>query len=258
MRMQGRIGLITAGGSGMGRAGALRLAAEGAKVAIADVNGDGANSVVAEIKRAGGEALALVGDLRADDFATEIVSKTLDAFGGLDFLWNHLGIPGPAAIEDLDMEAYEQAFDLNLRSGLMTTKAAIPALRESGQSSVLFTASASGVVGSPMSPIYSATKFGQIGLMKSLAKRYGPHNIRFNAIAPGAVDTPMLRVFFARPDSGQTQDNVETTISQRTAGYPLGRIATPDDIAHAALFLLSHEAAFITGTVLLIDGGMNA
>lgn len=258
MRMKNRAGLITAGGSGMGKAGALRLAAEGARVAVADRDAAAADATVEEIRAAGGTAIALVGDLRSDDFSIAAATSAAEAFGGMDFLWNHVGVPGPAAIDDLDMADYEFAMDLNLRSSVVTTKAALPFLTKAGRSAILFTASTSGLVGSPMSPIYSATKFGQIGLMRSLAKRYGPSGVRVNCVAPGAVDTAMLRTFFARPDSGRSADGVEDRIAARAGSYPLGRIAQPEDVANAALFLLSDEASYISGHVLVVDGAMNA
>lgn len=258
MRMEGRKGLITAAGSGMGRAGAVRMAREGATIAVVDIDREAAEATVNLVHDLGGRALALAGDLRSDDFAAHIVHAAADAFGGLDFVWNHVGVPGPAAFDDLDLADYELAFDINLRSPVVTTREALPLLRESGRGAVLFTSSSSGVVGSPLSPTYSATKFGQIGLMRSLAKRYGRDKIRFNCIAPGAVDTPMLRDLFSRPDSPAPRADVEQRIADRVSVYPLGRIAQPEDIANAALFLLSDEAAFISGSVLLIDGAMTA
>jgi len=257
MRMRHRAGLVTAGASGMGRAGALRLAREGARVAIADRDRAATESAAEEIRAAGGEAITLVGDLRSDDFAAAIVARSADAFGQLNFLWNHVGIPGPGSIGELDMAEYDRAFDLNIRSGVVTTRAALPHLIAANGAAVLFTASTSALVGSPLSPIYSATKFGQVGLMKSLAKRYGPQQVRFNCIAPGATDTPMLREFYNR-EGDEEAAAVEGQITSRAGAFPLGRIATPDDIANAALFLLSSEASFITGSVLLVDGGLTA
>src|SRR5262245_57419518 len=123
MRLANKIGIVTAAASGMGRAGALRFAREGAAVGIVDIDQAGADAVVAEIAAAGGRALAIAGDLRRDEFAREIVRRTANAFGGLDFVWNHVDHPGPAAIEGIDMADYELAMDLNLRTVLVTTEA---------------------------------------------------------------------------------------------------------------------------------------
>src|SRR5262249_41406823 len=132
MRLAGKIGIVTAAASGMGRAGARRFAREGASVAVVDIDAANAEAVAEEIKKNGGKAIALAGDLRNDDFAREIVQRTVKAFGGLDFVWNHVGHPGPAAVEGVNMREFERAIDLNLRTVLVTTDAAIPELRRRG------------------------------------------------------------------------------------------------------------------------------
>jgi len=259
MRMLGKVGIVTASGSGMGRAGAVRFAREGAAMGVVDLDPAAAAATVKTIADAGGRAIAISGDLREEKFARDIVRQTANAFGGLDFIWNHVGHPGPASFEGLDMRDYDQAMDLNVRSVVITTEAAIPELRARGGGAVLFTASTSGLVGSPFSPVYSAAKFAVIGMTRSLAKRYGREKIRFNAICPGSIDTPMLRVFVSRPDQQQTQGaDKEELVSRRGAQNAMGRIAQPEEIANAALFLLSDEASFVTGSVLAVDGGSTA
>ena len=256
MRMQNKIGLVTAAASGMGRAGAIRFAREGAAVGVADRDGPGVAAVVEEIKAAGGRAIPLVGDLRGDGFARDIVAQTASAFGGVDFVWNHVGHPGPALVEGIDMADFELAVDLNLRTVLVTTEAAIPQLRARGGGSLLFTASTSGLQGSVFSPVYSAVKFGVVGFVRSLAKRLAPENIRVNAVCPGSTDTPMLRVFVARPDQESTRGNdVEELVRTRGTANAMRRSARPEEIANAALFLLSDEASFVTGAALPVDGG---
>lgn len=140
MRLQNKVGIVTAAASGMGRAGALRFAKEGACVAVVDLDEAGANAVVQQIASAGGKAIALAGDLRQDAFARDIVRRTAREFGGLDFVWNHVGHPGPAAIEGIDWRDFELAMDLNLRTVLVTTEAALPELRARGGGALLYTA----------------------------------------------------------------------------------------------------------------------
>ena len=260
MRLQGKIGIVTAAASGMGRAGALRFAKEGAAVGVADIDAAGLAQVVRDIEAGGGRALALAGDLRDDRFARDIVKRTAGAFGGLDFVWNHVGHPGPAAIEGIDMADFELALDLNLRTILVTTEAAIPEMRARGGGALLYTASTSGLVGSQFSPVYSMAKFGVVGFVRALAKRLAPDNIRVNAICPGPIDTPMLRVFVARPDQQQRpgEEDKEALIVRRSQQIPMRRTGKPEEIANAALFLLSDEASFVSGAALPVDGAATA
>jgi NAD(P)-dependent dehydrogenase (short-subunit alcohol dehydrogenase family) len=259
MRLQGKIGLVTAAASGMGRAGALRFAKEGAAVGVVDIDEAGIAAVVREIEAAGGKAKGIVADLTKDEESRRIVREVAQAFGGLDFAWNHVGHPGPASVEGIDMVDYDLAVTLNNRSVFLTAEAAIPELRARGGGALLFTASTSGLQGSQFSPVYSMVKFGVVGLVKALAKRLAKEKIRVNAICPGPVDTPMLRVFVARPDQQATQGmDKEDLVKRRGGQTPMGRPARPEEIANAALFLLSDEASFVTGAALAVDGGATA
>ncbi len=260
MRLAGKIGLVTAAASGMGRAGALRFAREGAAVGVVDIDRAGVDAVVAEIVASGGRAIGLAGDLRDDAFARDIVRRTANAFGGLDFAWNHVGHPGPAAIEGIDMADFDLAIDLNLRTVLVTTEAAIPEMRARGGGALLYTASTSGLQGSGFSPVYSMAKFGVVGFVRALAKRLAPDNIRVNAVCPGPIDTPMLRVFVARPDQQNPDGAVdkEALVVRRSQAIPMRRTGKPEEIANAALFLLSDEASFVSGAALPVDGAATA
>lgn len=252
MRLRNKIALISAAASGMGRAGALLFAREGAKVAAVDIDAAGVEAVADEVRAAGGEAVGIAADLSRDDGAKRIVGDALDAFGGLDILWNHVGHPGPGRIEGVDMDDYALAMDLNIRSVLVSTTEALPALRARGGGTILFTASIAGLAGSPFSPVYSAAKFGVVGLMKSMACRYGPEGIRVNAVCPAPIETPMLEVFMLRPD---TQGDRQANTERMKASIPLGRTGKPEEVANAALFLCSDEASFVNGVALPVDGG---
>jgi NAD(P)-dependent dehydrogenase (short-subunit alcohol dehydrogenase family) len=216
--------------------------------------------VVGEIRAAGGAAHGIVADLTRDEDSRRIVWDTVAHFKGLDFVWNHVGHPGPAAVEGIDLAAFDLAVDLNLRTVLLTTEAAIPEIRARGGGSFLFTASTSGLQGSAYSPVYSMCKFGVVGFVKSLALRLAADKIRVNAVCPGPIDTPMLRVFVARPDQKSTAGvDAEDLVRRRAHGaVPLGRVGQPEEIANAALFLLSDEASFVTGVALPVDGGVTA
>lgn len=259
MRMRNRFGIVTAGASGMGRAGALRFAAEGAAVAVVDRDEAGARAVADQIAAAGGKAVALAGDLMDEGFSRNLVHEAKKRLGKLDFLWAHAGHPSVTRIEGLDLREFDAAMNLNVRTALASVIEAVPYMREAGGGSVLFTSSTSGVIGSPLSPLYSVAKWGVIGLARSLAKRYGPENIRFNVVCPGTTDTPMLDVFVSRPDEEETKGkDLKELRRQRGSGNPMGRPARPEEVANVALFLLSEEASYVNGASLVVDGGKTA
>lgn len=258
-RLEGKCGIITAAASGMGRAGALLFAAEGAGVLVVDIDEAAAMATVSAIRDAGGNAETHVGDLTSEVFARGVVARGLEAFGRVDFLWNHAGHPGPLGLTEASTRDIELALDLNLRSVMFITAEALPVMREQGGGSILITASTSGLVGSRYSPVYSAVKFGTIGLARSLARAHAAEGIRVNVVCPGVTDTPMLRGFVRRP--GQTDDadkDLEALVKQRAAQGPMGRPADPREVANAALFLISDEASYVNGVALAVDGGLTA
>lgn len=252
MRLEGKLAVITAAGSGMGRAACIRFAGEGATVVAIDVSREGLDRTVAE---SGGRVQALQADLSQPEHCRRAVREAAALLGGIDIFWNHVGSPAPNVIEELDLADYELAMALNLTSSVVMAGEALPHLKTRGGGAILFTASTSGLVGSPRSPVYSAGKFGVVGLAKSLAIRYGPDGIRVNALCPGLTDTPMAFSFTA-PD-GRAETSAKVAEATRVS-IPLRRIATPEDVANAALFLASDEASYITGVALPIDGGATA
>jgi NAD(P)-dependent dehydrogenase (short-subunit alcohol dehydrogenase family) len=255
MRLKGKVALITASASGIGRAAAVLFAREGAAVAVADIDKGRIGDTVDEIKKAGGRAHGIPCDLTRDADSKRIVREAIDALGGLDILWNNVGHPGPGRVEGINMDDFDTAMTLNLRSVLVTTTEAIPAIRTRGGGSIIFTSSIAGIYGSPFSPVYSAAKFGVTGLTKSLAIRLAPDNIRVNCVCPAPIDTPMLDIFMARPD---VESNKAENLARMKQVIPLGRVGSPMEVAQAGLFLASDEASYITGVSLPVDGGYTA
>ena len=255
MRLKNKLAVITAGASGMGRAASIIFAREGARVAIIDNNEAAASGVVKEIEASGGSAVAIRADLTNAQECRGSIAEAAEKLGGIDVFWAHAGIPGTDVVEDIALEDYEFAMSLNVRSCYLTVGEAVKHIRKRGGGSVILTASISGIVGSMLSPLYSAGKFAVVGLGKSLSLRYGPERIRVNVICPGLTDTPMLPGFMGR---GATAEQAAATQARFIGMIPLGRVASPEDIANTALFLASDESAYITGVAIPVDGGFTA
>lgn len=254
--LENRIAVVTAAGSGMGRAGALRFAAEGAHVYVADLRGDAAEETAKQIGEAGGSATGKeidVTDLPALKALFEEVERD---HGVLHALWNHAGTPGPAGM-NADEQQWQLNVDVNLKSAYYGTAYAEGLLEKAeGKGAVLFTSSVSGLVGSPFSPLYSMTKGGIALMTKALAVALAPKQIRANCVCPGPVETPMLPAFLNRDDPGSVDK--EKLESFAETAVPLGRSAQPEEVASLALFLLSDESSYITGVPVPIDGGLTA
>lgn len=255
MLLENRVALITGAGSGMGRATALAMAAEGATVVVADWNLDGAKETVVLIGEGGvgaGEAYRIdVTDVAAVRAMFDHVGS---AHGRLNVLFNHVGTPGPAGLE-VDEDEFARTIDLNMKGAFYCTRYGEPLLREAaGQASVIFTSSISGVIGSLFSPLYSMVKSGIVGFTKALSLSLAP-DVRVNVICPGAVETPMLDGFFGRRPGDDARANVQTFVD---TSVPLRRICTPEEVADAVVFLASDKSSFITGVTLPLDGGYTA
>jgi len=255
MRLKGKLAAITAGASGMGKAASLKFAKEGASVAIIDINEAAAKEVAGQIQAEGGTAFAIRADLTNAQECRGSVADAAQKLGGLDIFWAHAGIPGTDVVEDIDLAEYDLSMSLNVRSCYLTVGEAVKHIRKRGGGSVILTASISGIVGSQLSPLYSAGKFGVVGLGKSLSLRYGPEQIRVNVICPGLTETPMLRGFMGR---NSTDDQAAETQKRFVGMIPMGRVAQAEDIANLALFLGSDESAYITGQAIAVDGGFTA
>lgn len=247
MRLQDKVALITGAGSGIGRASAIRFAAEGAKVAVVDREVPGGEATVEQVRGAGGEAIFVRGDVRRSADAAAMVQAAVAAFGGLDILFNNAGVGSWGNVTDTDEEVWDDTFDTNVKSIYLVSRWAIPEMLQRGGGSIINMASMSAFKTDRNITAYCASKGAVVTLTKAMAMDHAP-TIRVNCLAPGHVVTPMLEVPLALPD-----------IRDKLLGdLIVGRFGTPDEVAHAALFLASDESSFTTGSVLVVDGGATA
>ncbi|SER82361.1 SDR family NAD(P)-dependent oxidoreductase [Psychrobacillus sp. OK032] len=254
MRLEGKVAVISGAASGMGRAGAILFAKEGAKVVILDINQEQGDQVVEEIKRNDGESQFYKTDLLDLDALKQVMNIIDEQYGKIDILWNHVGSPGPSGIENVEEKDYDFTMGLNVKSGFFTTKYALPSMRKADKGSIIFTSSVSGLVASPYGVVYSTAKGAVVNMVRSLAVNLSKDKIRVNGICPGLTETPMMEQFLTRSPDDNLEKNKEYILSR----YPLGRFAIADDIANAALFLASDESDFISGVNLPVDGGYTA
>lgn len=259
-RMSGRRIFITGGGSGIGRAAAIRLAAEGAVVAISDIRAESLDDVVAEIESAGGRAAGFVLDVGDDEQTREVVSQAALRLGGLDGVFANAGTAGAGWIHDTPLADWEAVLRVNLTGVFLTAKYTIPHLLESGGGSIVTTGSiASYVVGmGGSSASYTASKGGVLQLTKHIAVDYGPQGIRANCLCPGGVKTDLAR-HVGEDMAGRAVPNpAGGRLPQSYFKPPIVRMSEPDEQAAVAVFLLSDDASFVTGTAVMVDGGYTA
>jgi 3-oxoacyl-[acyl-carrier protein] reductase len=251
-RLEDKVALITGAASGIGRAAALRFASEGARVVVADIQDALGEATAATICAAGAEASFVRADVSRAADAQAMVEATVARFGRLDILFNNAGVGKHIPFEALTEAEWDRIVDINLRGVFLGCRYGVPALRRAGGGAILNTASQSGLQGHPNNQAYCAAKAGVINFTRSLAKDLARHNIRVNAICPGGTDTPILRAYIPE---GESPDYVARMVAPHT---PFGRLARPEEIAAAALFLVSDEASFVSGVALPVDGAASA
>jgi NAD(P)-dependent dehydrogenase (short-subunit alcohol dehydrogenase family) len=245
--LAGRAGIVTGGGSGLGRATARELAAAGARVVVADRSADAADAVVAEIVTAGGEAVGLIADVTDPDACVAIVAACVDAYGRLDVAVNNAGTTGtPGSVIDYPLDAWRATMAVNLDGVFFSLRAELAVMIPAGSGAIVNVASGAGLVGFAGLPAYVASKHGVVGLTRSAAIECAPRGVRVNCVCPGSARTPMLEGFMGG------DPKVERMMA---ASAPIGRLATPEEIAHAIVWLCTDDASYMVGHALAVDGG---
>jgi len=246
VELKGVRALVTGAGSGIGKAIARRLAAGGCRVAATDVQQERVSEVAGMIRDRGGDALAIRADVASQEDVDRMTAEAVSAFGGLDVVVNNAGVGSAAFIESVQDPEIERVFGVNLVGVIRVTRAATPHLKESGRGRIVNVASVEGIRGSGLLPVYSATKAGVIGMTRANAVELARFGVTVNAVCPGPIQTEMLSPLLAD----------EQYHRKLIKGVPMRRLGVPEDVAGAVAFFASEESSFITGNVLVIDGGM--
>ena len=245
-RLDGKVAIVTGAGSGIGQATAIRFADEGASVVIADVNEAGGQETLQEIERAGGTAALVPTDVAKSEQVAQMVAETVSRFGKLDVLVNSAAtLINTPLIQDTDEADWDRMMEVNLRGTFLCCKYAAPAIVEAGNGAIVNLAAMSAFRGPTPSIPYEVAKAGVIHLTKAAAYQYTPLGIRINCVAPGNVETPMLK---------QGTGDAESW-ARRQEAQPMKRFGTPEELANAILFVASDEASWISGVTIIVDGG---
>jgi NAD(P)-dependent dehydrogenase (short-subunit alcohol dehydrogenase family) len=250
MRMDGKRGVVTGAASGLGREVARIFAAEGARVVVADVNEEGAETVAREISDAGGTARSQPCDVSVEDQVRAALDRSEGEWGGLDFMINNAGVQLEKALDETTNEEYEWVFDVNVRGVFWGCKHAVTRMRKSGGGTIVNTASALSLVSDPLLPVYTASKHAVLGLTRSVGVAYAADGIRCNCVCPGDMQTPMIERYW------EATGDPEKAREEMASMYPAGKIGQPGEVARAVLFLASEEASYVNGSFMQVDGGL--
>ena len=250
-RLKGKVAFITGAGMGMGREASVLFAEQGARIIVADIDGQAAQGTAALVEKAGGQALAVTGDVALEADVKRMIEEGARRFGALHVLYNNAGVlwkDRDRSVLETDEASWDRVMAINLKSVFWVTKYGIPHLRTAGGGSIIMMGSVSALAGfTRAQDAYTAAKGALISLTKSLAIQFARDQIRCNVIHPGIVDTPLQAPYLT-----------EAIRKEFETGIPLGRIARPREIANVALFLASDESSFMTGAELVVDGGFTA
>ena len=249
MRLTGKVAVITGAGSGIGRAAALLFAREGARVVAVDRDEESASQVTEDVRATGGHAISFRADVASQKDAQAVIDKTMAEYGKVNVLFNNAAVASYTSLLDTDETEIDRVFGTNVKSVFFLSQAAIPHMKGQGSGSIINSSSITGIVGAPGMAAYASSKGAIITLTRTMALEHAEDGIRVNCICPASVDTEMLRQAFERaPDPAVAR-------AQNIKRHPLGRLATPEDVAYFALFLASDESSFVTGGTHVIDGG---
>jgi NAD(P)-dependent dehydrogenase (short-subunit alcohol dehydrogenase family) len=252
-KLAGRVGLISGTATGIGRAGALLFARQGAALVTLDVKEGQGRQTVAEIQAGGGQAAFVHGDVASSRDVEGAVRTAVQTYGKLDLLWSNAGIGVFKTIVDTTEEEWDRIMGVNLKGAYLMARFGIPELLRAGGGTMVLTASISSFVGATEWAAYCATKGGVLMLCKAMALDYARQNVRINCICPGATDTPLQEA-----DMRRRPIPYEQAVREDQAAHPLNRYAAPEEVARAALFLSCEDSSFTTGSALMVDGGLTA
>ena len=251
-RVAGKAAIVTGAGTGIGRAIALALAREGAKVAVAGRRREKLGEVAQAIRQAGGEVLVTVCDVSSEADSYRAVKDAEEAFGHVNVLVNNAGALSVSTVESISVEEWDRLMATNLKGPFLMSRAVLPAMRQAGGGAIVNVGSVLGIVAMKDRAAYCASKGGVTMLTKAMALDHAQEKIRVNCICPAIVETDMIRELFSKSEEGRRARDT------RLATLPLGKFGKPDDIAELAVFLASEESSWMTGTAIPVDGGLTA
>ena len=249
MRLENKKAIVTGGAGGIGRATSLAFAAEGASVAVVDLNAEAAEAVAEEIRAAGGNAIAIAADVSSEDDIIRVVATANEAFDGIDVVFNNAGIIRRTTAVETTVEEWDRVFGVNVRAIFLMCKHVVPVMKANGGGSIVNTGSGWGLKGGGQAISYCASKGAVVNMTRALAIDHGPDGIRVNSVNPGDVDTGMLR------DEAKQLGQDQAGFLAEAAERPLNRMGQPSEIAAAVVWLASDDASYVTGSALVVDGG---